>query len=118
MSTAQSGLFAPVEIAAPESPFGVSELLQLLHRRGRTVLQVATAVVVLAALVLIVWPTRYSTTAVVMLDPRKNNVTDRSQVLTGLPTDPVGNLRTTALIGGPGAVWLQSVCILYRYHAT
>ena len=33
-------------------------------------------------------PTLYSTSASVMLDPRKNNVTDLSSVLSQLPTDP------------------------------
>jgi len=88
LSTAQSGLFAPAEIANSDRPFGLPELLQLLHKRGRTVLTVAAGVVLLAVLAVLVLPTRYSTTAVVMLDPRKNNITDRSEVLTELPTDP------------------------------
>lgn len=88
MSTAQSGLFAPAAITNFEQPFGFSELLQLLHRRGRTVLKIAASVVMLVVVILLVWPSQYSSTAVVMLDPRKNNVTDRSQVLTDLPTDP------------------------------
>jgi succinoglycan biosynthesis transport protein ExoP len=88
LSTAESGLFAPARITNPERPFGFTELVQLLHRRGRIVLQVAAGVVLLTVLALLIWPSRYSTTAVVMLDQRKNNVTDRSQVLTELPTDP------------------------------
>lgn len=88
MSTAESGLFAPARITNPERPFGFTELMQLLHRRGRTVLQVAAGVVLLTVLMTLIWPSRYSTTAVVMLDQRRNNITDRSQVLTELPTDP------------------------------
>lgn len=88
MSTAQSGVFAPAEIADPERPFGFAELLQLLRERGRLVLRVAAAAVLLTVLVLLILPNRYSTTAVVMLDPRKNNITDRSEVLSELPTDP------------------------------
>ena len=49
---------------------------------------VALGVVVLTVLVVAVWPSRYSSTAVVMLDQRRNNFTDRSAVLSGLPTDP------------------------------
>ena len=88
MSTAKSGVFAPAEITNPEWPFGFSELVQLMHRRGRTVLKVAAGVVLLTVLVLLILPSRYSTTAVIMLDARRNNVTDRSEVLSKLPTDP------------------------------
>lgn len=88
MSTAQSGLFAPAAIANPEWPFGFSELLQLLRKRGRTILKIAAGVVLLTTLAVLVLPSRYSTTAVVMLDTRRNNVTGRSEVLSELPTDP------------------------------
>lgn len=88
MSTAQSGLFAPAAIADPEWPFGIAELLQLLHKRGHTVLKVAAGVVLLTILAVLILPSRYSTTAVVMLDTRRNNVTGRSEVLSELPTDP------------------------------
>lgn len=69
-------------------PFGFSDVVRLARTRGRVVGQVAMAVVALTVLVLAVWPSRYSSTAVVMLDQRRNNFTDRSAVLSGLPTDP------------------------------
>ena len=56
-------------------------------RRG-TVLRVALAVIVLAVLVALILPRQYTSSAVVMLDQRKNNFTDLSAVLSQLPTDP------------------------------
>ena len=41
----------------------------------------------LTLLVLLCLPTLYSSSAVVMLDQRKNNVADLSSVLSALPTD-------------------------------
>jgi succinoglycan biosynthesis transport protein ExoP len=88
LSTAQSSMFAPAEFVNPELPFGFSEFLHLLRKRGRTVATVAAVFVTLTGIFLLLWPSRYSSTAIVMLDPRKNNITASSQVLTGLPTDP------------------------------
>ncbi|HEX3429674.1 MAG TPA: exopolysaccharide transport family protein [Rhizomicrobium sp.] len=88
MSTVQPGTFAPADFLNPERPFGLYDLVRLLRRRGRTVLKVAAGFVVLTIIALLIWPSHYTPTAVVMLDPRRNNVTDRSQVLTELPTDP------------------------------
>jgi succinoglycan biosynthesis transport protein ExoP len=88
LSTVQSSTFASERPVNPEWPFGFPEAIELLRRRGSTVLKIAVVFMALTAVMLLVWPSRYSSTAVVMLDPRKNNITDRSQVLTGLPTDP------------------------------
>jgi uncharacterized protein involved in exopolysaccharide biosynthesis/Mrp family chromosome partitioning ATPase len=81
-------MFAPAEYVNPEWPLGFPDLVRLLHKRRRTIVKIAVGFVALAAIVLLLWPSRYSATAVVMLDPRKNNITESSQVLTGLPTDP------------------------------
>ena len=75
-------------LADGEWCFGFSELIELLRKRGGMVLKIAVGFVMLTAVVLLVWPSSYSSTAVVMLDPRKNNITDRSQVLTGLRPIP------------------------------
>jgi uncharacterized protein involved in exopolysaccharide biosynthesis len=88
LSTVQSSTFASAGLADPEWSFGVPEFVALLRKRGGTVLKIAVGFIALTAIVLLIWPSSYSSTAVVMLDPRKNNITDRSQVLTGLPTDP------------------------------
>ncbi len=71
-----------------EARFGIAELIQLLRRRARIVRNIALGVVALTALALLVWPSSYAPSAVIMLDPRKNNVADLSQVLSELPTDP------------------------------
>jgi uncharacterized protein involved in exopolysaccharide biosynthesis len=68
-------------------PFGFGDIARLLRERGRIVCLVAFGVVALTIIVLLIWPSRYSSTAVVMLDPRKNNITGRSEVLSELPTD-------------------------------
>src|SRR5437868_12596777 len=83
-----NALPASAGLENPERPFGFADLLRLLRQRGKVVRNVTAGVVGLTAIALLIWPSRYSTTAVVMLDPRKNNITDSSQVLTELPTDP------------------------------
>jgi len=70
------------------APFGATEILRLLRQRGRLIAKIALGFVALTVVVLLLLPTRYSASAVVMLDPRKNNVTDLSAVLSELPTDP------------------------------
>lgn len=50
--------------------------------------KVALASLALAVTVLLLLPPRYTASAVVMLEPRKNNVTDISAVLSRMPTDP------------------------------
>jgi uncharacterized protein involved in exopolysaccharide biosynthesis/Mrp family chromosome partitioning ATPase len=71
-----------------EAPFGFSEMLRIAKARRATILKVAAGVLLVTAALLFLWPTRYSASAVVMLEPRKNNVTDLSAVLSQMPTDP------------------------------
>jgi succinoglycan biosynthesis transport protein ExoP len=71
-----------------EARFGIAELTQLLRRRGRVIRNVAMGVVALTALVLLIWPSSYAPSAVIMLDARKNSIAELSQVLSELPTDP------------------------------
>jgi polysaccharide biosynthesis transport protein len=71
-----------------EAPFGVDDFLRVLGERKVLIRNVALAVMALTALVVMCLPTLYSTTAVIMLDQRKNNVADFSSVLSALPTDP------------------------------
>jgi len=70
--------------------FALGEFLQLLAARRRLILQVAVATVLAAALTALLLPTRYSSSALVMLDQRRNTVTDLSAVLSQLPSDPAG----------------------------
>jgi len=77
---------------APPSPaearFGISDLLRVLSEHRALVRNVTLAVMAVTILVVSAMPTLYSTSAVVMLDQRKNNVADLSSVLSALPTDP------------------------------
>ncbi len=71
-----------------EAPFGAAETMRIIRSHRSLILRVAAASLVLVAATLFLLPTRYSASAVVMLEPRKNNVTDLSAVLSQIPTDP------------------------------
>jgi len=75
-------------IFASESPFGFSELVRIARERQPLILKVAAGTFVAVVLALLLWPARYSASTVVMLETRKNNVTDLSSVLSQTPTDP------------------------------
>lgn len=77
-----------VSSASPEPSFGVADFLRVVSQRRTVIRNTTLAIVVLTALVMFSLPTLYSTSAVVMLDQRKNNVADVSSVLSALPTDP------------------------------
>jgi succinoglycan biosynthesis transport protein ExoP len=74
--------------AAPAPAFTAADFLRLLQLRLGLILRVALAVIVLATIVALLLPRQYTSSAVVMLDQRKNNVTDLTAVLSQLPTDP------------------------------
>ena len=74
--------------AAPPPGFQLADFLRVLETRRGLILRVALAVIVLATLVALLLPRQYTSSAVVMLDQRKNNITDLSAVLSQLPTDP------------------------------
>ncbi len=66
-----------------------SAISRAWRERRALMRNVALATVVAATVVvLMLLPTMYTTSASVMLDPRKNNVADLSSVLSQLPTDP------------------------------
>lgn len=68
--------------------FRLSDLARLAVARLNLILTVTLIVVALAAIVVVMWPTRFSASSVVMLDPRKNNIADASAVVSQLPVDP------------------------------
>ena len=77
--------------AAPDANPGgpsLTDILAGLRARLGTLLCVTALVVAIAVVVVTILPTRYTSSSVVMLDPRKNTVADLSAVLTALPTDP------------------------------
>jgi uncharacterized protein involved in exopolysaccharide biosynthesis len=74
--------------APPVAPFALSDLLRVARERRSLIQAITLATVALTLLVLLAIPTTYSTSALVILDQRKNNVADLSAVLSALPTDP------------------------------
>jgi uncharacterized protein involved in exopolysaccharide biosynthesis/Mrp family chromosome partitioning ATPase len=68
--------------------FQFSDLVRVASERASMILAVATVFVAVTLLVLVLWPTTFTATATVMLDPRINAVTQTSAVLTAQPTDP------------------------------
>jgi uncharacterized protein involved in exopolysaccharide biosynthesis/Mrp family chromosome partitioning ATPase len=79
----------PAAYAAPPAPaFTAEDFLRLVQARKTLILRVAAGVFVLALLTALILPTVYASSAVVILDQRKNNVTDLSAVLSQLPADP------------------------------
>ncbi len=75
--------------AAPaDGSFRFTDFLRVVGERRGLIRNIAVVVSGLTLLVMISLPTLYSTSSVVMLDQRKNNVADLSSVLSALPTDP------------------------------
>jgi len=78
----------PTVKEAPEARFGVDDFLRVVKARSGLIRNVTLGVVAVTAAVMFSLPTLYSTSAVVMLDQRKNTVADAATVLSALPTDP------------------------------
>ena len=68
--------------------FQIADILAILSARRWLIAKVALAVVLLATAIALLISRQYSSSTVVMLDQRKNNITDLSAVLSQLPTDP------------------------------
>jgi len=71
----------------PTSTFNLTDFLRLLDARRGLILRVALATILCAVAVALVQPTTYASSAVVILDPRKNNVTETTSVLSPLAPD-------------------------------
>lgn len=81
--------YRPMTGYVPVTPaFGVGDFVHLVVAQRRLILRLAALVVLAAVLIALLLPTIYASAAVVMLDPRKNSVTDMSQVLSQLEGDP------------------------------
>ena len=81
--------YRPLTGYVPVTPaFQMEDFFRLVLAQRRLVLGIASLVVLAAILIALTLPTVYSSSAVVMLDPRKNNVTDMSEVLMRLEADP------------------------------
>lgn len=71
-----------------DAPFGFAGFLRVVEARSGLILGTVLTVAVLIGAAAFLWPEHYTATAVVMLEPRKNNITDLSAVLSQMPTDP------------------------------
>jgi polysaccharide biosynthesis transport protein len=71
-----------------DAPFGFAGFLRVVEARSGLILGTVLTVAVLTGAAAVLWPEHYTATAVVMLEPRKNNITDLSAVLSQMPTDP------------------------------
>ena len=82
--------FAPPGYMPPPPPpaFQLADLMRVIDARRRLITRVALGVVLCGLAAAIVLPTTWSSSSVVMLESRKNNVTDLSAVLSQLPADP------------------------------
>jgi succinoglycan biosynthesis transport protein ExoP len=68
--------------------FQLTDFVGVLSARRNLILKVALAVIAAAVIVALMLPRQYTSSSVVMLESRKNNITDLSAVLAQLPTDP------------------------------
>jgi uncharacterized protein involved in exopolysaccharide biosynthesis/Mrp family chromosome partitioning ATPase len=81
------GGFVPPPPYVPPA-FQFADFIRLMDARRGLIIRITLAVVLCALAIAMVLPTTYASSAVVMLDPRKNNVTDLSAVLSPLTNDP------------------------------
>ncbi|MEJ1968164.1 MAG: exopolysaccharide transport family protein [Rhizomicrobium sp.] len=72
----------------PGASYELADILAALRARLGLIVRVAAAVIAVAVVAVLLLPTRFSSSAVVMIDPRKNTIADLSAVLSALPTDP------------------------------
>jgi len=95
--------YRPMTGYAPEAPaFQAADFLRLIRVRQPIILRIAAVTVAAAILTALALPTVYSSSAVVMLDPRKNNVTDPSQVLAQVEGDPASLQNQIQLLSSRG----------------
>jgi uncharacterized protein involved in exopolysaccharide biosynthesis/Mrp family chromosome partitioning ATPase len=82
--------YRPLTGYAPVTPpaFQVEDFVRLLWARRSLILRITALVVLAAVVIALLLPTVYASSAVVMLDPRKNSVTDMSAVLAQVEGDP------------------------------
>ena len=86
-STTSTGAQASGENGA--GVFRFSDLLRVGVERMALILTAATVVVAVTVVALLLWPSTYAASTLVMLDQRTNSVALSTSVLSSLPTDPV-----------------------------
>jgi uncharacterized protein involved in exopolysaccharide biosynthesis/Mrp family chromosome partitioning ATPase len=73
---------------APPPAFQLADFIRVLDARRGLIIRIALATLLAALVIALALPTTYSSAAAVLLDPRKNSVTDLSAVVTPLTADP------------------------------
>jgi uncharacterized protein involved in exopolysaccharide biosynthesis/Mrp family chromosome partitioning ATPase len=79
---------SPAPPAYVPRSFQLVDFIRIIDARRSLILKVMGATVLGALLVALSLPTLYSSSATVLLDPRKNTITDLSAVVTPLAVDP------------------------------
>lgn len=77
----------------PQAPFELHDFLGFLRIHRKLIIGTALAVITVAVVAVMAMTPIYTADAVVILDQRKNNVTDANAVLSGLPND-AGSVET------------------------
>ncbi len=86
-SLSEADRAAPPASASPLGQLDLRRLYSVFHRRMRLYGAVALLVFLISVLMLLQATPMYTATASVMLDPRREQVTDIEEVLSGLPPD-------------------------------
>ncbi len=74
--------------AQPAQSFQLADVLRLVHARRSLILRITVCVIGLTLLVVLALPNTYATSASIVLEQRKNSVTDLSSVIQPLTIDP------------------------------
>ena len=82
----------------PAPQFQLADFIRLLDARRRLIGRIALATILCAVAVAMILPTVYASSAEVLLDPRKNSITDLSAVLTPQASDPAAVQNQIQLI--------------------
>lgn len=83
------------------SPLDTGQLFTVLVSRAKLILGLALATAALAAVLLVIFPARYTATAIVLLDPRQPRVTDSREVLPGIGNDAFAVESQVELVRSP-----------------
>ncbi len=101
-------------LTAPRSRFGpqqteplfeLADFIRLLDARRRLIGRIALGTVLCALVVVSVLPTIYASSSVVLLDPRKNSITDLSAVLTPPTSDPASVQNQIQILSSRELAW-------------
>ena len=89
MALTESHTPAGARASGDAGVFRFSDLLRVGAQRLALILTTATVIVAATIIALLLWPSSYSASTLVMLDQRVNNIAQNSSTLSALPTDPV-----------------------------